>query len=305
ALPYVVTLAAMFSVTYSLRFIHGAFFGPPATDLPQQPPALPSWMLSPVALLVSACLLVGIFPAATAGPFLDTAARSVLGRNLPVYSLEVWHGFTIPLLMSAAALVGGTLLYLALRRYLASGIEGAPLLRRLDSQRIFDRVMVFLSWRAAKLAVETLGTRRLQPQLRLLVGAALVASLWPLYRQGLYPREAAGSAIDPVLAIVWGVGAVCAISAAYQAKYHRLAALVYLAGAGLVVCITFARFSAPDLALTQLVVEVVTTILLLLGLRWIPKRLEMVGVDLRSTATVRLRRLGDLAIAAVAGLGIA
>jgi multicomponent K+:H+ antiporter subunit A len=41
---------------------------------------------------------------------------------------------------------------------------------------------------------------------------------------------------------------------------------------GLAVSLTFLWFSAPDLALTQLTVEVVTTILFLLGLRWLPKR---------------------------------
>ena len=44
-------------------------------------------------------------------------------------------------------------------------------------------------------------------------------------------------------------------------------------GAGLATCVTFVWFSAPDLALTQLLVEIVTTVLLLLGLRWLPKRI--------------------------------
>lgn len=43
-------------------------------------------------------------------------------------------------------------------------------------------------------------------------------------------------------------------------------------GAGLVSCITYIWFSALTLALTQLVVEVVTTLLILLGLRWPPMR---------------------------------
>src|SRR5690606_34262743 len=54
ALPYVATLAATFTVAYSLRFVHGAFFGPPPTDLPRPPPELPSWMVIPVALLAFA-----------------------------------------------------------------------------------------------------------------------------------------------------------------------------------------------------------------------------------------------------------
>ncbi len=304
SLPYVVTLATMFSVAYSLRFIHGAFFGPPPTDLPRQPPALPSWMVVPVVFLVSACVLVGIFPATTAGPFLETAAGAVLGAEIPEYSLKVWHGFTIPLLMSAVAMTGGVLLYLALQKYLLKGIDGSPLLRHFDSQRIFTRSMVFLSWRAAKAAVDLLGTQRLQPQLRLLVGVALIAAFWPLYGRGLLstiPVET--SAIDPVLVVVWCVGAVCAIAAAYQAKYHRFAALIYMGGAGLVVCITFVWFSAPDLALTQLLVEVVTIVLLLLGLRWMPKRLELVDADLNPTRLAPLRRVSDFVIATAVGVG--
>ena len=55
-------------------------------------------------------------------------------------------------------------------------------------------------------------------------------------------------------------------------------------GAGLVVCLTFVWFSAPDLALTQLVVEIVTTVLFLLGLRWLPKRIPFAGDARRARA---------------------
>ena len=78
---------------------------------------------------------------------------------------------------------------------------------------------------------------------------------------------------DLAFALLWAVGIACALGAAYQAKFHRLAALILLGGAGLVTCISFVWLSAPDLALTQLVVETVTTVLLLLGLRWLPKRI--------------------------------
>ncbi|MGW8175755.1 MAG: hydrogenase subunit MbhD domain-containing protein [Stenotrophomonas sp.] len=47
-----------------------------------------------------------------------------------------------------------------------------------------------------------------------------------------------------------------------------------MGGAGLASCLSFVWLSAPDLAVTQLLVEVVTTVLLLLGLRWLPKRLR-------------------------------
>ncbi|MCX5511476.1 DUF4040 domain-containing protein, partial [Pseudomonas sp. BJa3] len=61
---------------------------------------------------------------------------------------------------------------------------------------------------------------------------------------------------------------------------------------------------APDLAITQLVVEVVTTVLLLLGLRWLPKRLyNPAPTSVRFF--VRLRRMRDFLIALVGGVGVA
>ncbi|MGD9538649.1 MAG: monovalent cation/H+ antiporter subunit A [Alphaproteobacteria bacterium] len=304
-LPYAATLAAMFSVAYSLRFIHQTFFGPAPANLPRTPHDPPRWMLVPVASLVAICLVVGIVPALTIGPVLKVAVHAVLGPDTPAYSLAIWHGFTLPLLMSVAALAGGALLYLALNQYLLRAIAGSPLLRRFNAQRIFDRLMVALSWRAAKGASNLMGTQRLQPQLRLLVSVAIVAALGPLYQRGVQGGGISAAGLDPIFALLWAVGAICALGAAYQAKFHRLAALVLMGGAGLVTCITFAWFSAPDLALTQLLVEIVTTVLLLLGLRWLPKRFAIAGFDASPELTARLRRLRDLGLAVIVGGGMA
>jgi multicomponent K+:H+ antiporter subunit A len=96
---------------------------------------------------------------------------------------------------------------------------------------------------------------------------------------------------------------VCAVAAAHQAKFHRLAALTLMGATGLMTCVTFVWFSAPDLAATQLAVEIVTTVLILLGLRWLPKRSQAVIGP--SSWVARLRRLRDLLIAVVAGVGMA
>lgn len=303
-LPAAAMVASAFSVAYSLRFIHGAFFGPDPTDLPLTPHEPPAWMRFPVEILVLACIVIGILPAATVGPYLDMAARAALGASPPVYSLAVWHGFTVPLLMSLIALVAGVTLYLLLQRHLKKGEEGAPLIGSLQGQRMFERTMVFLSWRLARTLEGVFGTRRLQPQLRLVVFVAVVAAGWAVWLRGLGPGNLPPSGIDPVLALIWAIGAACALGAAWQAKYHRLVALILLGGTGLVTCLTFVWFSAPDLALTQLLVEVVTTILLLLGLRWLPKRLDAAGGRPSEVITMT-RRLRDLGIATAAGLGMA
>jgi len=303
-LPLAAMLASAFAVAYSLRFIHGAFFGPDPVDLPRTPHEPANWMRFPVEILVLACIMVGILPAATVGPFLAVAVQSVLGDRVPAYSLAVWHGFNLPLLMSVVALALGVALYVLLAKRLRRGLDWPPFFRGLEARRIFDRVMVFLSWRLARRLEGVLGTRRLQPQLRLIVGAGIIAGVAAIWVGGIGPGNRAATPVDPVLALVWVVGAACALAAAWQAKYHRLAALILVGGAGLVVCITFVWFSAPDLALTQLTVEVVTTVLLLLGLRWLPKRMPD-ATDRGPEVLTLTRRIRDLAIAIGAGGGLA
>ena len=304
ALPYVATVAGMFSVAYSLRFIHGVFFGPQPTALPRKPQEAPRWMRFPIELLVVACVVVGVFPNVTIGPFLDVATRAVLGLAKPEYSLAPWHGFTLPLLMSAFSLTGGVLLYLALQRYLSRGEDGVPLMPPVDSRSLFDRFLVTVSWRWARLLEALLGTRRLQPQLRWVVAITLIVAFWPTLHRGLTAGSPDSAATDVVLALAWVVGGGCALGAAWQAKFHRLAALILTGGAGLVTCITFVWFSAPDLALTQLLVEIVTTVLILLGLRWLPKRVPY-KPTWQGALKALPRRLRDLALAVAAGGGLA
>ncbi|WP_121114827.1 monovalent cation/H+ antiporter subunit A [Croceibacterium ferulae] len=303
ALPVLATLGAAFSVLYSLRFIHQTFFGPPPTDLPKVPHEPPGWMRRPIEILVIACLVVGIVPAATIGPVLQSAVRSVLGAQTPTYSLAIWHGFSAPLLLSMIALATGTLAYFRFRDAL-NRRAGPPVIARFKGGRMFERVLADIVRRARSLE-GLFGTRRLQPQLRLLVCLACLAGLLPFLQLGYATGGLPVTPLDPAFAVIWIVGGICAVGAAQQAKYHRLASLVLMAGAGLVACISFVWLSAPDLALTQLLVETVTTVLLLLGLRWLPKRQPEVWPDDRPPARVVFRRSADLGIAIAAGLGAA
>ena len=115
--PAVVLLAGIFSVSYSLRFVHDTFFNGPIGDVenphPHEPPL---GMKLPAILLVIVCIVVGLLPAATLGPLVHVAATALAGRELPAYTLSIWHGFNLPLLMSAIALAAGIGFYLWLAR---------------------------------------------------------------------------------------------------------------------------------------------------------------------------------------------
>ena len=300
-LPLAATLAGVFAVVYSLRFGHDVFFGPAARDLPRQPHEPAHWMRVPVELLVVACVVVGVAPGWSVGTLLDTAALPVVGGTLPEYSLKVWHGFSAPLAMSLVAMGGGLAIYLGYaQRFKQRGLRNTPFLA--DGKRLFEAALARFT-AAARSGVRRAGTRRLQPQMAWLLLIAGAAGLGSTLLVPLTWGERARVPATPEFVLLWLVGAAAALGAAWQAKFHRLAALTLLGVVGLVQCVTFAWFSAPDLALTQLAVEIVTTVLFLLGLRWLPKRVAL--DDPRIGRRVFWRRRRDLVLAVFAGAGLA
>jgi multicomponent K+:H+ antiporter subunit A len=301
-LPIVATVAGIFAVVYSLRFGYDIFFGPAATKLPRRPEEPPRWMRIPMDLLVLTCLVVGVAPARSIGPSLAAAAWPVVGGELPEYDLALWHGFNAPFAMSLIAIGGGVLFHRLLRREQRQGrLNSVPVLERVSGRRVFESLLVG-STRLARAALRVAGTRRLQPQMFAIIGVALLLGIASFRRAPLTWGDRERLPASPAFALFWGIGMVCALAVAVSGKFHRVVALVLMSGAGLVTCLTFAWFSAPDLALTQLVVEVVTTMLFLLGLRWLPMRLKEAPrrVGLRATA----RRARDLLLALATGCGL-
>lgn len=305
ALPVIATIAGTFSVAYALRFTVDVFFGPKATNLPHTPHEPPRWMRAPVELLVFTCLLVGIFPAQVVGSILAAAALPVVGGELPEYSLAIWHGWNAPMIMSLVAMSGGVVLYLLLRKQLKLGrFKSPPIISYFNGKRGFERCLVVMM-RGVRKIEKRISTKRLQSQLFLLVLAAVIAGLIPMLYSGISWGDRPKIPGSIVFVTLWLLAIACALGAAWQAKYHRLAALTMVSVCGLMTCVTFVWFSAPDLALTQLVVEVVTTVLILLGLRWLPRRIEEVSPLPSSLRKARIRRLRDFLLSTVVGGGMA
>jgi multicomponent K+:H+ antiporter subunit A len=100
--PVAVLFGGIFSVAYSVRFIHDVFFNGEPRGLPKRPHEPPRYMKVPVEVLVVVVLAVGVLPGYTVAPLLDLAAPVVFGETLPPYDIALWHGITVPLAMSAA-----------------------------------------------------------------------------------------------------------------------------------------------------------------------------------------------------------
>ena len=288
--PGVVLAGGAFGVAYSARFIHDVFFNGEPRDLPRTPHEPPRFMKVPVEILAVVCLAVGVLPALTVAPLVDAAARSVLGGALPEHSLAIWHGFTAALALSVLASAGGAAMYWALQRKYDLHLHApSGWTARLAFQRLMDAALA-----AAARVTQALENGSLQRSLVCLFAVALALGAAPLLGGGI---PAGSRPLTPLTPVGVVAAIVLAGAALGCAVFHRqrLVAVVLVGVVGLVVSAAFLQFSAPDLALTQLAVEVVTTVLLLLALAALPRA--------SPAESSPLRRSRDGLLAAGFGLG--
>ncbi len=289
-LPVAATVAGAFAVAYSLRFIHDVFFNGEPIDLPHKPHEAPRWMKLPVEILVVLCLAVGIFPAWTFGPLLAAAAAATLQGELPEYSLAIWHGWTPAMAMSLVALAGGVVIYIV-REPLIAWHERT--IGRIEARSAYQWLEQRL-YRAAERINATLHQPALQRMIAVVIVSAAVVALAGFWGHGALGGDRPSTPLDPV-SLVAGAALIAAALGTVLLHRQRFAALLMLSVVGLVVALTFVKFSAPDLALTQLSVEVVTIVLLLLALYFLPPQTP--------AESGNARRGRDLLIASAAGLG--
>jgi multicomponent K+:H+ antiporter subunit A len=292
-LPVFAVAAGALSVAYSIRFIHDVFFNGDPVDLPRTPQEPPAFMRIPVGVLVLLCVLVGLLPQLTVGALLWAASGAALGAPPPDYKLAIWHGVNLPLIMSMVATAAGVAWYLNRQRLFDLHERHAPNVAGPAAfERVFNGTVA-----AARVAMRRADPRSLRRYALYVLFAAFALGLagW----LGAGPAPLAGS-VAPTPADPAGHGALVALifgAVGCAALHrHRVVAVAFISVVGLIVALVFIRFSAPDLALTQLSVEVVTIVLLLLALRFLP------GEAPREAP--RARAGFDLAVAGAAGLGV-
>jgi multicomponent K+:H+ antiporter subunit A len=286
-IPVLATLAGIFAVAYSLRFVHDVFFNGQPIDLPKTPHEPPRYMKVPIEILVALCLLVGVFPSFMVGGLLESAATAIIVGELPYYSLAIWHGLNLPLGMSVVAIVGGIIVYYCRNQLFRFQAQ----FKETDAKEVFEGTIQYIINSATKLN-DYMSNGSLQRYVALLLIFTIIITATPLIH---LDATASHRPDQPVTAVEIIAGVILCISAIATMIFHRkrMIALITLSVAGLIVSIAFARFSAPDLALTQLSVEVATVILLMLALYFLPQKTR--------TESSPSRIVRDLLIAASIG----
>ncbi len=262
--------ASCLTFLYSAVLCYGTFFAvrpapvQPAEDhspYPRRIDHTPLGMALPILVLSALALVYGLVPGlaeALITPALGTVGDSA--SHLP--HLGLWHGINPPLLLSGLSLAVGLGLFVARRSFI-------PGLQTARAWYSFDRLYVdSLAWLSAAFTWQ----RRLYMTGRLtdyicyvLIALILGLSLpvWQFFAVTPLQTEAAASWYEIGLAVLIGVAALaCCVFRS------RIAIILALGLVGSLVSIFFVLFSAPDLALTQILVEAVGLVLFLLVLRF-------------------------------------
>lgn len=294
----VATLAGIFAVAYSIRLVHGVFFdGPIGKNVPNKEAHEPPFgMRAPATLLAVLCILVGLMPALLVEHIVNSTTRaSTQLLQFEGTHLAIWHGFNLPLLMSAIALLGGIIFYFSL----AKGgkireIDLDPHLGQFQGKLLFELFLKHLLQASRKIKRKTENGSLQSYLVWIIVFTVFIVAL-PLFNQGLTTgtRELTHA---PIIAIVLWLLLFSACWMMLWFHHERIKAVLISGAVGLVVTMIFVGLSAPDLAQTQITVDVVTTVLLLMSLSLLPQ--------LTPYESSRSRRWRDALIAIGGGIGI-
>ncbi len=291
ALGLVGLTSALF-VAYSLTLLWEAFLRPESEAVEQahvhHPPNL-AFQAAPLALV-----LLGTLAPFTIGlwaPLVDLAAGAVLAEPVEAH-LALWRGFN-PVLWTSLALMGAGLVLFLARTAWRRLLHSLPQWTR--AAYTFEHLLEGLAWLADQTA-RAVQLRTLANQASVVMVAALVPLVIGLGHldtwQALQPDPASYPNLpwaEVILAVLAMVAAVVTIRA-----QRKLGAIISLGVVGITVTLFYVFFGAPDLALTQLLIEVLTVVLLVLVFYRLPE-------DQRPPIT-GWRRVRNLVVAGAAGL---
>ena len=306
-LPWAAVLAGALMLAQSGLLIYETFLGrakDKAIHAHEAPRLM--WLMPAIPAFLS--VLISLLP----GPkdeaaFLSGAAAAAYGEKVKV-SLELWHGINVPLLLSIVAISLGAVIFY-FRRPVRAFQTG--LLPRLSFNALYQGVLAAI-YRGARLATRLQGGR-LRIYLEVMVAATVVlvliftgGRLLPDLSLARLPATdfTGATQLLRLFALLVVVGAALA-SVLLRRDFG---AVLAMSAAGLSMALLFALEPAPDVALVQIVVDILATVILVLALARLPRgqraaAQRLAVSELRSRRPISLIR--DLAVAGSIGLLVA
>ena len=265
----VLLIGSVITFAYTCRFLWGAFGrkvrSEPSPAVVKMHPPTKGFMFSPVLLAVAG--VVAAFLAKPIGSLFEPYADSLPTYGHEIEYLSMWHGFGLPVVFSIIVIVAGSVLFLIIRALRMRLFRYRPL---INADRIYDATL-----RGADTLSLMLTRNTQRGSLPITQGVILsTAILLPVavLAWGSRNRLEINGFDSSVQLVIGGIMIACAIAA--TVLRNRLTATLVVGVTGYGCGVLFALYGAPDLALTQLLVETLTLVIFVLVLRKLPAEPE-------------------------------
>ncbi|WP_078379232.1 Na+/H+ antiporter subunit A [Sutcliffiella halmapala] len=266
--PVLAWVASIFTFIYSMLIVFKTFTGKyQPKNFDKKPHEAPIGMLIPPIILASLVIIFGFFPMILKN-IIEATLHSILPSNFTVKEVNIyfWHGWNTELFMTIGVISVGTLLYLTVAKW-GKIYDWFP--QRLALNRLYDGALVGLD-RGSFVFTRTYMTGFLRDYLVVIFGFIILLLGGLLLKTNAFKVSLTNvspiGAYEVILALVMVIGALTTVFAK-----SRLAAIISLGVVGYSMALFFVLFRAPDLALTQLIVETVSVALFLLCFYHLPK----------------------------------
>ena len=276
---------AMMVAVAALVAISPFHFGPRLSPKPASDPPWTLWF-GP-ALLAGLGLVLGMMPGLLGDAMIAPIASAVLGRPVDLH-LYLWHGISVPLLLSLATFGLGALFFIGARA-VRTGLSSAEASGLSSADEIYDKVLLGVEG-AARWITRGVQNGSLSFYMRCTF-AALALVLWGAVGMSEGPRPPI--ALDLPIFNFTTLIIICVATAVVILTRSRLLAICALGAVGTGISVIFVLYGAIDVAMTQLMIEILVVVFLAIALLRLPRTPERRGF-----------RVGDAGIAAALGLGV-
>ena len=283
-LPSIAVIANALTVVAAALLVLRPFLGKAASPKPVHEAPFGMW-IGPV-LIGGGSLVLGIVPGLLTG-IVAPAVDVIAGEEVPI-TLSLWYGINTALFLSILTVIFGALGYWQADR-IRGVLSGSDALARRGPQAGYQAVLrglpTIAAWQTAFFEGGSLRTY-LAATLAVMVG--LVGGTYLVLAEAIWVWSTPDvQLMEGAVLVVTGVAAL-----AVAVARSRMAAVTALGAVGVGVALLFVLFSAPDLAMTQFLVEILIVVIVLLVMQHLPDMVEEVP---------RRHKLRDAGFAVAAG----
>ncbi|HAR6132454.1 TPA: Na+/H+ antiporter subunit A [Staphylococcus pseudintermedius] len=264
-IPIVAIVGSIFTFVYSFKFIVEIFLGDHKPDvLPNKAHEASILMNISPAILAGLVILIGLFPSIVSAPLVEPAVKSIANTNEVSASFHLWHGFTPALIATLVIYVVGAVLILTAKRWvpILRGIPNALTLNHWYNQT--GRYTPYYATQITRTYMTGFNRNNLVIIFFMMIVLTFVTLIFVPFTVD-FMKVSPIRLYEFVSVITITIAAIMIIFAR-----SRLFSIIMLSAVGYSMAIFFIFFNAPDLALTQFVVETISTALFLLCFYHLP-----------------------------------